>query len=364
MYIKNLLVENFTNYQREQFDFSKNINILYGGNAQGKTNAVEGVFFLCTGYCQRSKNDKNLILDGKDSANLTAVADTHFGEVSVSISLFKDAKKIIKVNGVEIKKIGELMGNINAVFFSPSSLRVVSDAPEDRRRFMDISISQTKRSYFYALQKYSKILQQRNNLLKTRDQLLISQTLPIWDESLAPVAGRIIADRIRFLNDLAPRAKKIHSYLTDGKEELEVGFEAPYEGDEREITKSFRQALSARVEGDIEKGFTSIGPHRDDLKLTVNGKSVKTFGSQGQQRTTALSLKLAEAEIFRDTFGETPVLILDDVFSELDRNRQKKLIKLIGGMQTLITCAYLEDEIFGEIESKNFNINGGKIERA
>ena len=219
-------------------------------------------------------------------------------------------------------------------------------------------------AYFYALQKYSKILQQRNNLLKTRDQLLISQTLPIWDESLAPVAGRIIADRIRFLNDLAPRAKKIHSYLTDGKEELEVGFEAPYEGDEREIAKTFRQALSERVEGDIERGFTSIGPHRDDLKLTVNGKSVKTFGSQGQQRTTALSLKLAEAEIFRDTFGETPVLILDDVFSELDRNRQKKLIRLIGGMQTLITCAYLEDEIFGEIESKNFNINGGKIERA
>jgi len=362
MYIKNLVLENFTNYQKEKFDFSKNLNILYGGNAQGKTNAVEGVFFLCTGYSQRRKSDKQLILDGKDSATLTAVADTHFGEVTVSISLFKNAKKIIKVNGVEIKKIGELMGNINAVFFSPSSLRVVSDAPEDRRRFMDISISQTKRSYFYALQKYSKILDQRNNLLKTRDRLLINQTLPIWDQSLAPVAGRIIADRIRFLQDLAPRAKKIHAYLTDG-EELDVGFEGNYVGDEKEITKTFLDELSQRVEGDIEKGYTSIGPHRDDLKLLINGKSVKTFGSQGQQRTTALSLKLAEAEIFRDTFGETPVLILDDVFSELDRTRQKKLIEHIGGMQTLITCAYLEDELFGQIESKKFNINGGKIER-
>ncbi len=363
MYIKNLLLENFTNYHKEEFNFSKNVNILYGGNAQGKTNAVEGVFFLCTGYCQRSKNDKNLILDGKDNATISAVADTHFGEVTVSITLSKTAKKVIKVNGVEIKKIGELMGNINAVFFSPSSLRVVSDAPEDRRRFMDISISQTKRSYFYALQKYAKILEQRNNLLKTRDRLLISQTLPIWDESLAPVAARIIADRIRFLNDLAPRAKRIHSYLTDGKEDLEVGFETNFTGDEKQIAQTFKNMLAERVEGDIERGFTTIGPHRDDLKLLINCRSVKTFGSQGQQRTTALSLKLAEAEIFRDTFGETPVLILDDVFSELDRDRQKKLIELIGGMQTLITCAYLEDEIFGQTESVKFNINGGKIER-
>lgn len=364
MYIKNLVLENFTNYQKEQFDFSPNINILYGGNAQGKTNAVEGVFFLCTGYSQRSKNDKNLILDGKSSATLTAVAQTHFGEVSVSVNLYKDAKKVIKVNGVEIKKIGELMGNINAVFFSPSSLRVVSDAPEDRRRLMDISISQTKRSYFYALQKYNKILQQRNNLLKTKDKYLISQTLSIWDESLAPVAARIIADRTRFIADLCPRAKKIHDFLTDGKEVLEVGYENDFGQTEEEIASAFKEQLALKVEGDIEKGFTSIGPHRDDLKLIVNNKSVKTYGSQGQQRTTALSLKLAEAQIFKDTFKESPILILDDVFSELDRSRQKKLVELIGDMQTLITCAYIEDEIYGDIQSKNFNINGGKIERS
>ena len=362
MYIKNLHLENFTNYQNQTFDFSKNVNILFGGNAQGKTNAVEGVFFLCTGYCQRSRTDKNLILEGKDSASLSALAQTHFGEVSVQIKLFKDAKKIILVNGVEIKKIGELMGNINAVFFSPQSLRVVSDAPEDRRRFMDISISQTKRSYFYALQKYNKILMQRNNLLKTKDRVLIEQTLPVWDMSLAPVTAKIIADRVRFLNDLAPRAKRIHDFLTAGQEVLEVGYEFNYEGDEKSIEQTVLTALAERVENDIEKGYTTFGPHRDDLKLIVNGKSVKAFGSQGQQRTVALSLKLAEAEIFKDTFGETPILILDDVFSELDRSRQKKLVQLIGDMQTLITCAYLEEEIFEEIPTKRFKINGGKID--
>ena len=361
MFIKKLTLENWTNYEREEFEFSDKINVLYGGNAQGKTNAVEGVFYLSTGYSQKKTNDKNLLTLTKDRGSLSLIAQTRYGEVSIRVNLSSKEKKTILLNGVEVKKIGELMGNVSTVFFSPSSLRVVSDAPEDRRRFMDISISQYKRSYFYALQKYSKIIQQRNNLLKTQNYPLIKDTLPIWDMQLAPVAARIISDRLKFLKDLAPKARYYHSYLTEDKEELDVGFESDYYGDEQEIEKSFLQDLTLRVDGDIEKGYTSIGPHRDDLKLVVNGKSVKHFGSQGQQRTTALALKLAEVEIFKDKHGESPILILDDVFSELDKTRQKKLVDVIKDMQTLITCAYLEEDIFESIEYKKFKIEEGKI---
>jgi len=360
MFIKKLSLENWTNYEKEEFNFSDKINVLYGGNAQGKTNAVEGVFYLSTGYSQKKTNDKNLLTLGKDKGNLALIAQTRYGEVSIEAKLYAKEKKKILLNGVEVKKIGELMGNVSTVFFSPSSLRVVSDAPEDRRRFMDMSISQYKRSYFYALQKYSKIILQRNNLLKTQNYPLIKDTLPIWDMQLAPVAGRIISDRLKFLKELAPKARYYHAYLTDDKEDLQVGFESDYYGEEKDIVNDFLQDLTLRVDGDIEKGYTSIGPHRDDLKLMVNGKSVKHFGSQGQQRTTALALKLAEVEIFKEKHGESPILILDDVFSELDKTRQKKLVEVIKNMQTLITCAYLEEDIFEGVEYKKFKIEEGK----
>lgn len=361
MFIKKLSLENWTNYFKEEFNFSPKINVLYGGNAQGKTNAVEGVFYLSTGYSQKKTNDKNLLTLGSDRGSLSLTCQTKYGEVKIQIDLYAKDKKRILLNGVEVKKIGELMGNVSTVFFSPSSLRVISDAPEDRRRFMDISISQYKRSYFYALQKYSKIIQQRNNLLKTQNYPLIKDTLPIWDMQLAPVAGKIIYDRLKFLKELTPKARYYHSYLTDDKEELEVGFESDYYGEEKEIVQTFLQDLSLRVEGDIEKGYTSIGPHRDDLNLVVNGKSVKHFGSQGQQRTTALALKLAEVDIFKEKHGEAPILILDDVFSELDKSRQKKLVQVIKDMQTLITCAYVEEDIFDGVEYKKFKIEEGKI---
>jgi len=361
MFIKKLSLENWTNYHKQDFEFSDKINILFGGNAQGKTNAVEGIFFLSTGYSQRKINDKNLLALGEDRGSLSLVANTRYGEVSIQVNLSAKEKKVILLNGVEVKKIGELIGNVNSVFFSPYSLRVVSDAPEDRRRFMDISISQYKRSYFYALQKYNKIILQRNNLLKTQNYPLIKDTLPIWDMQLAPVAGRIIYDRILFLQSLAPKAKKYHAYLTDNKEELEVGFESDYSGDEATVTKAFLDNLTERIELDIEKGYTSIGPHRDDLKLIINGKSVKHFGSQGQQRTTALALKLAEVEIIKEKYGESPILILDDVFSELDRSRQTKLIDLVKDIQVFITCAYLEEDILQGVEYKTFHIEGGKL---
>lgn len=361
MYIKNLSLENFRNYSKEVFEFSPEFNILYGDNAQGKTNCVEAVFYLCTGYSPRARKDKQFISYNQKKSSITAVAQTSVGEVSTQANFFDGENKVIFVNGTQIAKIGEILGNINAVYFNPSELKLVTEAPEDRRRFIDISVSQRKKSYFYGLQRYKKIILQRNNLLKNPDVNLINSTLKIWDVQLAPTCAKIIYDRNDFLSRLAPKAKEVHAYLTDGKEELEVGFEHEYTGTEKEIADKFLEELAERREKDIELGYTSIGPHRDDLKLSINGKDVKTYASQGQMRTTALSLKIAETEIFKARYGENPVLILDDALSELDKNRQKKLLERIKGVQTIITCTHVDEDVFENVSATRFLISEGKI---
>lgn len=361
MYIKNLFLDNFRNYGLEEFEFSPSVNVLYGNNAQGKTNCVESVFYLCTGYSPRARKEKQFIRYGEEKSKIKAVAETRVGTVSVEANFYSGEDKVIFVNGTEIKKIGEILGNINAVYFNPSELKLVTEAPEDRRRFIDISVSQIKRSYFYGLQRYKKIIAQRNNLLKNENKDLINATLAIWDTQLVPVCARIISDRNDFLKRLAPKAKEVHFYLTDGKEELEVGFDHSYEGSEKEIADAFLAELTERREKDMELGYTSIGPHRDDLKLMINGKDVKTYASQGQMRTTALSLKIAETEIFKERYGESPVLILDDALSELDKKRQKKLLERIKGVQTIITCTDVDEEVMGTVDSTRFLIDGGRL---
>ena len=360
MYIKNLLLENFRNYENEEFSLCEDINIFYGDNAQGKTNAVEGIFFLCTGYSPRAKRDKQFIYYGKNSSFIKVIAQTRYGETSVSANFFSDSNKVVKINDVQINKIGEIYGNINAVYFNPQELKLVTDSPEDRRRFIDIALSQIKKSYFYALQKYKKIILQRNNLLKNPDRSIISDTLAVWDMQLAPVASKIIYDRNEFLKSLAPFAKEIHAYLTDGAEDLSVGFDLEITGTQSEIEAKFLQKLKDNFEKDVELGYTSFGPHRDDLKLNINGREVKVYGSQGQMRTTALSLKLAEIEIFKSRFLEPPILILDDALSELDKSRQKKLLQKIKGVQTIITCTHIEEDVFENTVNKRFLIKGGK----
>lgn len=363
MYIKRLNLKNFRNYREEEFTFSDGINILTGSNAQGKTNAAEAIFFLCTGYSPRANKDNLVIKFGEEYAEIFGEAVSVYGDVSVKIRFNKNDKKNIYINGLQVLKVGELMGNIHSVFFNPSELKLVQESPEDRRRFLNISLSQQSKNYFYALQRYNKILAQRNNLLKDSDKGVIRETLPVWDVQLAKQAAKIIKSRNEFIKAISPLAEEKHAFLSDGKERLELKTESGYFGTEEEIAEAVVGDLKTALEKDIRLGFTTIGPHRDDIKFTLNDEDVRIFGSQGQQRTVALSLKLAEAETFFDKFGEYPILILDDVLSELDKKRQRKLIAAVEKMQTVFTATGFDKTVFKTASVERTIIENGKIKR-
>lgn len=363
MFVKKLTLKNFRNYEKEEFNFSSGLNILVGQNAQGKTNAVEAVFLLATGYSPKVKRDKQVIRYGEKTCEIFANATTNYGEISSKIEYFSDANKKITVNGQETKKVSELLGNLFAVFFNPGELKLIQESPEDRRRFLDISISQINKQYFSALSVYKKILLQRNNLLKESDKEMIFDTLPVWDEQLALYASDVILARKNFVEKLSPLANKAHFYITDGKEDLSVSLNGKYADNREDIYRDIKLALLENMEKDVVLGYTTVGPHRDDLKITVSGEDVKNYGSQGQQRTASISLKLAELEIYKENFGEYPLLILDDAMSELDLNRQKRLLEATKFVQTIITCTHIDERVFGEKEYKIFNIDGGKIVR-
>ena len=359
MQIKKLFLQNFRNYESENFVFDEGLNILFGKNAQGKTNCAEAVFYLCTGSSLRIRHDKQLIKMGADYAKIVAEAENRYGKVVIEALIFEN-KREIKINGSKISKNADLMGHINSVFFSPGELRLIQDGPDERRRFMNMSISQTSPSYYTALLRYNKILDQRNALLKNRDVSLVLDTLPVWDEQLVKYASLIVKKRAEFLDKLAPYACDFHRFLTDGAEELKLSPDKKYDGDEKEIAKTLLRRLSNNYEKDLRLGFTTIGPHRDDVDFFINGIDAKAYASQGQTRTAALAVKLAEVEIFKEFSGEYPVLILDDVMSELDLPRRKKLLKRISGVQTVLTCTHAERVLYGA-ESKKIRIENGKI---
>ncbi len=357
MFIKNLSLKNYRNYENEVFEFNSGINILVGDNAQGKTNCAEAVFYLCTGYSPRAVRDKQVIKYGEKSASVIGSCESRFGSVEVAIE-FTPSQKNVTLNGVPIKKIGELMGNINSVFFNPGELKLIQQSPEDRRRFLDISLSQMDRQYFYSLQKYRKILEQRNDLLKNPDREVVYETLPLWDSELASVAIEIINKRKEFIDKLTPHAKSFHAYVTGG-EELELSLETTYfDGNTKE---DLITAYSEKTEKDLILGYTTVGPHRDDIKIKVNGEDVRVYGSQGQQRTTAISLKFAELEVFNERFNEYPILILDDALSELDGKRRARLIEKLKEFQTIITLTELTKELEGLDGAKVIRVSGGKI---
>ncbi len=363
MKITSLSLTNFRNYEKESFTFSDGINILVGANAQGKTNAGEAIYFLCTGYSPRANRDKLVIKNGQEFAEIEGVANGLYGDVKVKIHFNKNDKKNIYINDVGVLKVGEILGNINSVFFNPSELKLVQESPEDRRRFMNLSLSQMSKAYFYALGRYNKILLQRNNLLKDPDKYIIKETLPVWDKQLVKEASKIINARNEFLKELSPIAEEKHAYLSDGKETLKMKTESGYYGSEDEIAYALYEDLKLSLERDMRLGFTSIGPHRDDIKFTLNGDDVRVYGSQGQQRTVALSLKLAETEMFNNRFGEYPIIILDDVLSELDKKRQRKLIDAVANMQSVFTTTHIDRTVFKDKEINKITIESGKIKK-
>ena len=359
MQIKKLFLQNFRNYENEIFDFSEGLNVLFGKNAQGKTNCAEAVFYLCTGTSLRIRHDKQLIKIGAEHAKITAEAENRYGKVVIEALIFEN-KREIRVNGAKISKNADLMGHINSVFFSPGELRLIQDGPDERRRFMNISISQTSPAYYTALLRYNKILDQRNSLLKERDVSLVLDTLPVWDEQLCKYASVIVKKRAEFLEKLAPFAKEYHAFLTDGAEELELKPDRRYDGDEKDIAEQIMRRLENNYEKDLRLGFTTVGPHRDDVVVNVNGIDAKAYASQGQMRTCALALKLAEVRIFKELSGENPILVLDDVMSELDLRRRKKLLTCISDVQTILTCTHTERVLYGA-DCRKIRIENGTI---
>ncbi|MGN1060579.1 MAG: DNA replication/repair protein RecF [Candidatus Coproplasma sp.] len=361
MFIKNLVLKNFRNYKEERFEFSPEMNVLYGKNGQGKTNCAEAVFYLCTGTSPRTRKDKQLIMRGESSAYFSSESQGRYGNTSISATITEGGREV-KINGNKITRNADILGNMFAVFFSPQELRLIQDGPDERRRFLNVSISQLSRGYYIALTRYNKILEQRNNLLKNRDIDVVYDTLPVWDAQLCKYAAIIAKSRADYVAKLAPVAAEAHAYLTDGAEELIISPDKKYKGDEAELEKKLFDDLAYNYERDIRLGFTASGPHRDDLDITINGTDAKTYASQGQTRTAALSIKLAEVELFKDACGEPPVLILDDVMSELDLPRRKKLVGRCEGLQTIITCTHAERVLYGKTTNK-IMIENGVIKR-
>ena len=344
-------------------EFNDGLNLLIGNNAQGKTNLLEAVFLCSIGRSARTTKDREMIKFGCDYAYINLVFSTIAGDKTIEIIISNTEKKTGKINGLPIRKMGELMETFNTIYFSPDELKIVKDGPIDRRKFMDIDISQISKTYFYLLTRYENILEQRNKLLKiTQNYNVLLDTISIWDTQLSEIGAKIIISRIKFINKLNDKAKEIHSSLTSGAEELSLEYSGIIGETIEEIKEKFITQLQENYEKDYNLKFTSVGPHRDDIKIKVNGLDIRSMGSQGQKRTVALSLKLAELEIFKDECGEYPVLLLDDVLSELDESRRTTLLELSSKVQTILTSTEYAEKIKPNLTLEICNGTATKIE--
>ncbi|NMA96090.1 MAG: DNA replication/repair protein RecF [Clostridiales bacterium] len=346
MHLVELSLNNFRNFKRLDLPLTPNITILVGKNAQGKTNILESIVYTCTGRSHRTSLDREVIRFGEDFAYIRAIVEKSIGNNKVEIGLSKSKSKMVNINGTSVKRLGELMGHINGVVFSPDDLSLIKGAPSERRKFLDMEISQIRPNYFYALQKYNRVLSQRNNLLKDiQKRPSMKKGLGVWSEQLSDAGAQIIWERNRFLRKLRIVSAKVHKTLTFGNEKLDIIYRPSIEqkGDIEETKKHFLEVLDSTEAMDIERGITQRGCHRDDMLFSIDNIDTRTYGSQGQQRTVVLSLKLAEIEIMKNMTGEMPILLLDDVFSELDEYRKKMLLDSIGDVQAIITTTNIDD---------------------
>lgn len=362
MKINSIKLTNYRNYTEEKVYFSPNLNVLLGKNAQGKTNLLEAIYFCAVAKSPRTSKESELVNWQKDFAQIMLDYSTRAGEKKVEITLKKRGKKIVRLNKINILKIADLVGAVKCVYFSPDELKLVKDAPQDRRKFLDTDISQLDKNYFYNLLKYNKILDSRNKLLKEqKDVEVIKQTLPIWSTQLAQTGAKIIASRIKFLQKLTLYAMESHAYLTGNSEKLELNYQGVVALTEKDIEAKLLQQLSLNEEKDLRLGYTTVGPHRDDIEMKVNNIDIRAFGSQGQHRTVALSLKLAELEIFKDECCEYPILLLDDVLSELDIDRQSKLLEKTKQIQTIMTTTNTNEYLLDK--ATIIRVEDGKVIR-
>ena len=357
MIIKSLELENFRNYKSLNIEFDKGVNILYGDNAQGKTNILEAIYVSATTKSHKGAKDKEIINFEAEEAHIKTYLDKEGLERRVDMHLRKSKSKGIAIDTVRLKKAAQLLGLLNVVFFSPEDLSIIKDAPAQRRRFVDMELCQLDQSYLYDLNQYNKIIAQRNKLLKDMyNNQDLKNMLGIWDMQIITYGQKIIKRRRLFVDQLNEIIDEIHYKLSGGKERIKVEY-APYVSED-----NFEEMLKKAREKDIKLKSTSVGPHKDDFIFIVNGIDIRTYGSQGQQRTAALSLKLSEIELVKKITGDNPVLLLDDVLSELDSNRQNHLLNNIGDIQTIITCTGLEDFVNNRIKiNKIFKVENGVV---
>lgn len=348
---------NFRNYEREIFHFDPETNVLFGDNAQGKTNVLEGIYLCSTTRSHKGSKDKEMIRLGMDESHLRMIVEKEGIRHKIDIHLKRSRSKGIAVDGIPVKRSGELLGISNIVFFSPEDLAIIQNGPDARRRFIDMELCQLDKMYLFYLTKYKHVLKQRNELLK---QISINSelmdTLDIWNSKLIEYGTYIISARKDFIERLNGYIKDIHKSLTGGREKIDL----IYEPDVR--AEDFSEKLILSEQKDLFTKTTNTGPHRDDLSFISENKDLRKYGSRGQQRTGALSLKLTEIKIVEEKTGEKPILLLDDVLSELDRNRQNYLLEHIKGIQTIITCTGLEEFVKNGINiQKTFEIESGTV---
>ncbi len=358
MIIKSIELQNFRNYEDLNISFDEGTNIFYGDNAQGKTNILEAVYLSGTTKSHKCSKDKEMIRFGEQEAHIRTVVVKKDKEYQIDMHLKNNRSKGIAINKVPIKKASELFGILNMVFFSPEDLNIIKNGPAERRRFLDSELCQLDKIYLSDLTTYNKILNQRNKLLK--DMVYrpdLKDTLPVWDMQLVETGRKIIRRRKQFVDELNEIVHDIHYRISGEKENLLLQYEPSIED------IFFEDELSRVKERDMRQCMTSVGPHRDDLLFSIGEVDIRKFGSQGQQRTSALSLKLSEIELVKRSIHDTPVLLLDDVLSELDSNRQNYLLNSIHDTQTLITCTGLDEFVKNRFQiNKIFKVVQGTVE--
>lgn len=354
MNIKKLTLKDYRSYKDRTFEFSDNVNILVGKNAQGKTNVLEAIFFMILGKSFKTSKEKEVISWDEESAYIKGEFQKTYRDIEIEMFFDKNHKKSVKIDGISIKKIGELMSQVNGVFFSPDELKLIKESPEERRRFMNVVLSQTNKRYFYMLGRYEKVLANRNKLLKECKSIdTVKETIEIWDRALSEFAQKIYIERENFIKEITPFAIKAHEYISGGRENIKIEYKSSFSG--QDYCEKMMKSLAKNLEKDFKLGFTTVGVHRDEIDIYLNDVEVKTYGSQGQQRTVALSLKLAELEFIKNKTGEYPILLLDDVFSELDEGRRRKLLNFTSKTQTIITCTEFNEDL-DKINGKIFKI--------
>lgn len=360
MYIKNLQLINFRNYDELGIELNKGVNIFIGDNAQGKTNILESIYYCSLAKSHRTNKDKELINWNKEEAYIKAYVSKERLDKNIEIKIFKDGKKGIKINSIKATKLQELIGVFNVVLFSPEDLKIVKESPAHRRKFLDIELCKLNSKYYYSLVQYNKALNERNSLFKKWNQS-IEGIIDVYDAQISKFGSYIIKERLKYINKLNEKGKLIHKEITSASEEINFKYLTDIKSAEN-IEEELNTLLKKSIKSDMERRTTSHGPHRDDFSISINDIDTRNYGSQGQQRTSVLTIKFSSLEIIKDQTGEYPVLLLDDVLSELDLNRQKYILNSINNVQTIVTCTGIENiRNYLSESSKIFRVDSGRI---